>query len=94
MLLDYGRGEAAAFRRLGAPSPGLPLRLLELTARPLRDLVVQPPDSPPGLLLGRALFTGRLAVPITFFVLEAVQQLSESWAAAPTAAAQPRRRAS
>ena len=94
LLLDYGRGRAASFRRRGAPRPGLSLRLLELAARPLRDLLVQPPDSPPGVLLGRAYFTGTLLVPVSFFVLEALQPLTEPWAADPAAAGRPRSRAS
>jgi hypothetical protein len=91
LLLDYGRGRAAAFRARGAPRPPLPLRLVELAARPLRDILVQPPDFPPQVLLGRAYFA---ALPITYFVLEAFQPLSVSWAEQPAAAGRPRRRAS
>lgn len=94
LLLDYGRGRAAVFRARGAPRPPLALRLVELAARPLRDVLVQPPDCPDSVLLGRAYFAGPVALPITYFVLEAFQPLSVSWAGDSAAAGRPRRRAS
>jgi hypothetical protein len=94
LLLDYGRGRAASYRARGAPRPPLAQRLLELAARPLREVLVRPVDWPATLLLGRAYFSGTLGVPLNFFVLEAWQPLSAAWATAPAAAAKPRRRVS
>ncbi len=67
LLLDYGHGRPEALRTGG---PGVALRVVEWMARPLRDLLVRPPDAAVGVYLGRAFYGARLRLHVSYFVLE------------------------
>jgi hypothetical protein len=80
LLLDYGRGRSAEFLEAWGVRHRLPLRVVGRLARPLRDLVVRPPNSAEGLYVGRAFVTSALRLPVTCFALERWRPMSAALA--------------
>jgi hypothetical protein len=70
LLLDYSRGRGGEFQGRWGVSLNSRLRLTDRLARPLRDLVVVPPDGSDGVYVGRAFLSTSLRVPVTCFALQ------------------------
>jgi hypothetical protein len=83
LLLDYGRGRGTEFLEAWGVQSGPRLRVVGWLARPLRDLVVRPPDAIEGLYVGRAFVTSALKLPVTCFALERWRPITPSPVASP-----------